>query len=267
MQIYELTSKHNSVATEAVNWGAVGKAIGSAATAAAGNYVNKTTGIDLAKDTANAYAGPGARDKAMAAVATMSKPQAAEQKKLFDKALSQLMAEKGITDVTSLSLSDTRGINQNLNQQVNKNLLQGNLNSYTELAKNVANDPRTQADAAKLVQQMSDAITQIQNISGYDLKNPTKQLQAWEALTKAAGEAMVMLKFNRGGAQSSAANPASNVNPAVQQMAKAAAASKLTAQQLGIKPTVISSLQGKFPPGTDPKVDMLFQALGLYPTP
>ena len=48
---------------------------------------------------------------------------------------------------------------------------------------------------------------------------------------------------------------------------KAAAAGKLTAQQLNIKPTVISSLQSKFPPGTDPKVDMLFQALGLYPTP
>lgn len=265
MQIYELTSKNNSATTEAVNWGAVGKAIGSAATAAAGNYVNKTTGIDLAKDPANAYAGPAARDKAMAAVATMSKPQAAEQKKLFDKALSQLMAEKGVTNVAALTQSDTKGLSQNLYQQILKNLLQGNLTDYTDLPNLVAQGQPRQ-EATKIVQRITDAMTKIQDVPNYDPRNPAAQLAAWEALTQACGEAMVMLKFNRGGGVAGQTATPANINPAIQQMAKAAAAGKLTAQQLNIKPTVISSLQSKFPPGTDPKVDMLFQALGLYPT-
>jgi hypothetical protein len=48
-------------------------------------------------------------------------------------------------------------------------------------------------------------------------------------------------------------------------MQKAAAANKLTAQQLGINQTAINNFQNKYPPGTDPKMDLLFKAMGLYP--
>jgi hypothetical protein len=265
MQIFELTQQRRRPISE-INLGAIGKAVGSAATAAAGQYLAQKTGVQslaTGGDTANPYAGANAKDKAMAAVATMSKPQAAQQKALYDKALSQLMAEKGVTDAASLTQSDTKALSQNLYQQILKNLLQNNLTDYAKLPQEIAAG-QPQQQATDVVKRMNDAMTQIQNVPIYGKQKPADQLKTWEALTQAAGEALVLLKFNP--ATGAAAAPgASNINPAVQKMAQTAAAGKLTAQQLGLNQVQISNFQSKFPPGTNPKLDMLFKALGLYP--
>jgi hypothetical protein len=262
MQIYELTANKKAPINE-INLGAIGKAIGSAAISKAGDYVNQKTGMQLAGDDANPYAGAASKDKAMAAVASMSKAQAAQQKQLFDKALAQIVAQKGVTSAANLQQSDVKSLYQNLYQQIHKNLLQNKLTDYTKLPSYIKTG-QPQQQAQQVVKTITDAMTSIQNPAMYDKANAVNLTNAWELLTKAAGEAMILLQFDSS-ATSAAPGTTPNINPQLQAMQKAAAANKLTAQQLGINQTAINNFQNKYPPGTDPKMDLLFKAMGLYP--
>ncbi len=252
------------------------KALPQAAASAAGQYLEKQSGIQglasLTQPQANPYAGANARDKAMAAVATVSKPQAKQQKALYDKAISQLMAEKGVTSIASLNPADTRALGQNLDQQVVANLLQNRLTDYKKLPTEVSADPAVQQKAKDIVSRMDAAIMTLQDMSSYGSQPAPQQLKVWEELTKAAGEAMVMLQFDQdqtafGGRGAPPAAASAAANTAVQKMAQTAAAGRMTARQLGINQNQINAFQSKFPPGTNPKLDALFQALGLYSTP
>lgn len=288
MQIYEVM-RPKKPALKEINLAGAVKSIGSAAkaavkalpqaaSAAAGQYLEKQSGIQglaaLTQPQANPYAGAGARDKAMAAVATVSKPQAKQQKALFDKALSQLMAEKGVTDAAQLSLADTKGLMQNLNQQVLVNLLQGRLDNYQELVDKENDPPEVQQKAQDIVSRIDTAISSLQNVSKYSKTDANTQLKTWEELTKAAGEAAVLMQFDKnrivGGRKTAASPPAANsavANAAVQKMAQNAAAGRLTARDMRMNQSDIRNFQSRFPPGTNPKLDALFQAIGLYSTP
>jgi hypothetical protein len=285
MQIYEIMQPRSKPITEINLAGAVksigaaaktaAKALPQAAISAAGQYLEKQSGIQglaaLAQPDANPYAGAAAKDKAMAAVGTVSKPQAKQQKALFDKALSQLMAEKGVTNAANLQQSDTKALSQNLFQQINQNLLAGRLDDFADLPSMIkAGQPQQQAN--DIVKRINDAMTKLQDVATYSVTKPMDQELIWQQLTQAAGEALVMMQFDNkmgspGGyaAPPAAASPAANA--AVQKMAQTAAAGRLTAQQLGINQSQIRNFQSKFPPGTNPRLDGLFQAIGLYPTP
>lgn len=287
MQIYEIFQRKKTQPMNEIDLGGIAKSVGSAAKAAvkalpqaaasaAGQYLEKQSGIQglasLTQPQANPYAGPNARDKALAAVATVSKPQAKQQKALYDKAISQLMAEKGVTSIASLNPADTRALGQNLDQQVVANLLQNRLTDYKKLPTEVSADPAVQQKAKDIVSRMDAAIMTLQDMSSYGSQPAPQQLKVWEELTKAAGEALVMLQFDQdqtafGGRGAPPAAASAAANTAVQKMAQAAAANRMNAQALKLSQSQIANFQSKFPPGTNRQLDAVFQALGLYPTP
>lgn len=235
----------------------LGNAVGSYLDKRAIDYASSKTGVNLSPfaKTQNPYEAPAAYDKAMAAVNGVYKQQAAVQKKLFDQAVAQAMGSQGVTKANQLSAQTQTALEQNLSQQLHKNLMQSLTKDYTKLPEMLDKDPATQAKANELVNSMTEALTQIKQLGAGE----PQQVRAWEMLTKAAGEAMVLGQFKNPSVMRTA--QVQTQSPAVAQAKQHLTTSSVTEPQL----QAIQQLVGKLPAAssTDPRTAAYLRALGF----
>lgn len=194
MQIHELTHKRR--VDEASFGGAVGgaKAIaGAIGSQLASTASQKILGTDIT-DTGGQtpYGGASSFEKSKTMAAPLIRNQAADNQKLWNQTLSKQMAAQGITALTQFSPDQIDNIKANLDQQINKNFLQGRLgDDYGKLPEKV--DAKMRGEATKIVQQLDDAADDIMNFSV--AKTPSQSQAAWIQLTTAAFDAMRLLQF------------------------------------------------------------------------
>jgi hypothetical protein len=194
MQIHELT--HRRQVSEASFGGATGAlaaVAGGIGKQLASTASQKVLGTDVFdKDTQSPYGTETSFEKSKAMAAPLIRTQAAANQKLWDQTLSKQMAAAGITALSQFPPDQIDNIKINLDQQINKNFLQGRLgDDYGRLPEKV--DAKMRSEASKIVQQLDDAADDIMNFSL--AKSPAQAQAAWIQLTTAAFDAMRLLQF------------------------------------------------------------------------
>lgn len=280
MQIFEVTYTSKKTITE-INFGqalakgatamkslpaagaAVGKALGTIATAKAGQYVQQKTGISPGGVEANPY-GDQESQAAQAAKPVIAQ-QSKEQQKLWNTAINKMQQAQNVVTPMQLNSSSKAELGRSLNTQLHRNLLQNKLGSdYRQLSRFVDNDPDTQTKAKQII---DDIDTALQGISGalVKYKSADQSKLDWDLLANAAYEAMSLVQFRpgRGQAPTAAKSAAGQQNP-VQ------AAQTNLIQTSGVTPSMLAQIQaivGQLPAtrSNDPTTQAYLQALGFKP--
>lgn len=265
MQIFEVTYGPKKKVREAL--GGIVKALGSAATAAAGQYVQSKTGVDTSKVGANPY---GAQEtQAAAAAKPVIAQQAKQQQTLWNTAINKMQQTQNVMSPLQLNATSKAELGRSLRTQLHRNLLQNKLGSdYRRLPDFVdKTDPDAQAKAKQIV---TDIDTALSGINGALVKTRTatqSQLD-WGMLAQAAYDAMSLVQFRpstgyggSGGRSTAAAGQQQNPVQAAQ--------TKLT-QTTGLTPSMLAQIQsitGALPTvrSSDPQVQAYLAALGFKP--
>lgn len=261
MQIFEVTYGPKKKVREAL--GGIVKALGSAATAAAGQYVQSKTGVDTSKVGANPYGAQ--KSQAAAAAKGVIAQQAKQQQKLWNTALTKTMQSLNVSDPRSIPSGTKQEIARSLMNQIHTNFLQNKLGrDYTRLPSYV--DGSVQTDAQDIVNRMNAAKQDILNFNA-PVKDPVKSLADWQVLSQAAYDAMALLQFNPG-----QGIPGTRARPTPQATQQTASQGVQQAQanfnKAGVNPATINQIQtvmGRLPPldSNDQRTMDALSALGL----
>ena len=166
-----------------------------------------------------------------------------------------LFRAKGVDNVAAVQ----QDANDLILKIVNNNLLDGQ--DYKQMVSSI--DPAAaQGEAKTMAKVATDNIDKAIKIIASDANNQQKTA-AFQQLAQGAAQLKSMVQFHGKGAGAGRTGGGAQTT-AITKMAQTAAAGKLTAKQLQIPSNVLSNIQTKIPPGTDPKIDMLFTALGIY---
>lgn len=141
---------------------------------------------------------------------------------------------------------------------VNQNLMGGT--DYKKMMNSV-DAQASQGEAKTMAKAATDSIDKAIQVIASDAPKADKT-NAFKQLAQGTAQLKSLTQFQGGVGASAGPN-----TTALTKMSQNAAASKLTAAQLGISNSTLSAIQSKVPPGTDPKLDMLFTALGIYKPP
>lgn len=261
MQIYELTQRP---VKEGI-LGGVAKAVGSAAMAGIANQASKTLGVDVSNSFSKASNDP--QTAASAAAAPIISQLAKDQQAQWQNTVTGLMA-KSIDPATGNPAKSITGIPAgDLQAQLDK-MIDASLTKMSQHQLNDIDNLPEKVNPAQMSGKAKQYATQIKNqVLATKAKlmktEPKDSGPIWGQLASLLYNASNMVTFNR-----NTSNAPSVGSPgAVTKMAQSAAASKLTAKQLNIPQNILDQISAKFPPGSDPRVDALFTALGIYKTP
>lgn len=261
MQIYELTSK------KPVNEGVLGgiaKAAGSALKAGIANQASKTLGVDVSNSFSTGTNDP--QGAASAAAAPIISQMAKDQQAQWQNTVTGLMAKsidpntnRPVDTITAVPAGDLQAqLDKMLDASLSK-MSQHQLATIDDLPNKV--DPNQMSGKAK--QYATQIKNQVLATKAKLLKTEPKDSQPlWGQLASLLYNASNMVTFNKGAAGGPAVGTPGGV--AAQKMAQTAGAAKLTAKQLNIPQNVLDNISSKVPPGTDPRLDALFTALGIY---
>lgn len=263
MQIFEVMHAPRRPVAE-INLGAIGKAVGSAATAAAGQYVQSKTGTDTSAASGDANPYGAQKSQAAAAAKPLIDAQAKQQQKLWNTALTKTMQSMNVSDPRAMPSGTKQEMARSLMTQIHTNLLRNKLGrDYTQLPSYV--DGNAQQEAQDIVKRITAAKQDILNFNA-PVKDPVKSLADWQTLSQATYDAMSLAEFRPGrGPRISGAKTA---QPTAQQQTAAQAAQQNLGQAAGLTPAVLNQIQsivGKLPPTStsDPQTRAYLDALGF----
>jgi len=269
MQIYEIAQQKTQ---EGILKGIANVSKGLA-TAAATNILRQMP-VDVSQtvDTPAATSASGARTLASNLSKNLVVPIAQQQAQRWDKTLKTLTQQYGTPGGPRWP---TGVVEDDLDAIINKTLM-SDQGEWSKIESMFRNDPKNNLNAKQVQDRIENARNTILKTlpSGPTASTAQTLLPTWQNLVGAAFDAQNLIIHARTQPGNVGITPSSTsastggssgaVNPIVQRMAQAASNSGLTASRLGIKNSTIATLQSRFPPGTDPKIDQLFTALGLY---
>jgi hypothetical protein len=197
MQIFEITQK--SVTNE-VNVGAVSAALANRARTAVLQKANVTDPGD------NSTPYGDTRGRAAQQVELAIQEQAKTRVNAWQQAIAQLCQREGRDNVSQLSANSKTILKRSLVQQLHENMMRSLIRDYTTLPSVVSSDPGIQAEAVDVVQNLTQAITAIENNLNDasstwidDAKSEEKrQYNNWLMLCRGAYQAMALLQFEGG---------------------------------------------------------------------
>lgn len=190
MQIFEVTKRPVNEGILS-NIGAIGKAVGSAATSAMAQNLEKTTGISFEPEK-NPYGAK--KSEADAAAAPLVKQQAEKQQKLWNTALTKTMQSRNVSDPRQLDTGTKQEMAKSLMNQIHSTLLQNKVGyDYRRLGNYV--DGNSQQQAQDIVNRLENARKSILNFNAPN-KTPQQSMAEWQELSKAAYDAMSLVQFN-----------------------------------------------------------------------
>lgn len=172
----------------------------------------------------------------------------------YTQGILNLFQAKNVDSVSAVQ----QDANELILKIVNQNLMGGM--DYKKMADSVSAQA-SQGEAKTMAKAATDSIDKAIQVIASDASKADKT-NAFKQLAQGTAQLKSLTQFQGGTSASAGPN-----TTALTKMSQTAAASKLTAPQLGIPSNTLSAIQSKIPPGTDPKLDMLFTALGIYKPP
>ena len=176
----------------------------------------------------------------------------------YTQGILNLFKAKNVDSVSAVQ----QDANELILKIVNQNLMGGA--DYKKIADSVSAQA-SQGEAKTMAKAATNSIDTAIQVIASDASTADKT-NAFKQLAQGTAQLKSLNQF-QGGASAGAGAGTGPINTALTKMTQTAAASKLTASQLGIPSNTLSDIQNKIPPGTDPKLDMLFTALGIYKSP